>query len=134
MKEEHAQLFEKLKDSDKARLSAKAGLKTMERQMEDQCQKLHVTKINLATKKQAILNLKAELPKVKEAAQVAKEPVEAAVSASYNRGVADMKTCLVEEVDVVCRDYVSESWGVAMDRARVLANFEMRRLKNIFFP
>ena len=134
MKEEHAQLFEKLKDSDKARLSAEAGLKTMERQMEDQRQKLHVTEINLATEKQAILNLKAELQKVKEAAQVAKEAVEAVVSASYNRGVADMKTCLAEEVAVVCRDYVSKSWGVAMDRARVPANFEMRRLKNIFFP
>ena len=134
MKEEHAQLFEKLKDSDKAWLSAEAGLKTMERQTEDQRQKLHVTEINLATKKQAILNLKAELQKIKEATQVAKEAVEAVVSAFYNRGVANMKTCLAEEVAVLCRDYVSESWGVAMDRARVLANFEMRRLKNIFFP
>ena len=36
LKEEHAQLFEKLKEANKARLSAKAGLKTTERQMEDQ--------------------------------------------------------------------------------------------------
>ena len=61
LKEEHAQLFEKLKDSDKVQLSTEAGLKTMERQMEDQCQKLHVIEINLATEKQAVLNLKAEL-------------------------------------------------------------------------
>ena len=61
LKEEHAQLSEKFKDLDKARLSAEAGLKTMERQMEDQHQKLHITEINLATKKQIVLNLKAEL-------------------------------------------------------------------------
>ena len=61
LKEEHAQLSEKFKESNKARLSAKVGLKTMERQMEDQCQKLHIIEINLATEKQTILNLKAEL-------------------------------------------------------------------------
>ena len=36
-KEEHAQMSEKLKEADKARLSVEAGLKTTERQMEDQC-------------------------------------------------------------------------------------------------
>ena len=35
LKEEYAQLFEKLKESDKAQLSVEAGLKSMERQMED---------------------------------------------------------------------------------------------------
>ena len=65
---------------------------------------------------------------------MAREAAEAAVSASYDCGVADTKTRLAEDVAVVCRDYVSKSWGVAMDRARVPANFEMRRLKNIFFP
>ena len=55
------------------RLSAEAGLKTMERQMEDQRQKLHVIEINLAIEKQAVLNLKLELEKVKEVAQVARK-------------------------------------------------------------
>ena len=35
LKDEHAQLSEKLKEVDKACLSAEAGLKTTERQMED---------------------------------------------------------------------------------------------------
>ena len=35
LKEEYAQLFEKLKESDKAQLSIEAGLKSMDRQMED---------------------------------------------------------------------------------------------------
>ena len=45
----------------------------MERQMEDQRQKLHVIEINLAIEKQAVLNLKLELEKVKEVAQVARK-------------------------------------------------------------
>ena len=56
------------------------------------------------------------------------------MNASYDRGVADMETRLAEEVAVVCRDYVSESWGVAMDRVGVPADSELRRLENIFFP
>ena len=54
-------------------MSAEVGLKTMERQMEDQRQKLHVIEINLAIEKQAVLNLKLELEKVKEVAQVARK-------------------------------------------------------------
>ena len=45
--------------------------------MEDQHQKLHITEINLATEKQTILNLKAELQKAKEVARVAREAAEA---------------------------------------------------------
>ena len=35
---------------------------------------------------------------------------------------------------MVCRDYVTKSWGVAMDRAGVPTDFEFRRIENIFFP
>ena len=65
---------------------------------------------------------------------MANEAMEAAMNASYDRGVADMETRLAEEVAVVCRDYISESWGVAMDRVGVPADSELRRLENIFFP
>ena len=65
---------------------------------------------------------------------MANEATEAAMNASYDRGVADMETRLAEEVAVVCRDYISESWGVAMDRVGVPADSELRRLENIFFP
>ena len=54
LKEEHAKLSERIKDSDKARLSTEVGLKTMEKHMEDQCKKLHLIEINLATEKQAV--------------------------------------------------------------------------------
>ena len=101
--------------------------------MEDQRQKLYTTKINLATKKQNVLNLKAELQKMKEAARVAKDAVEAAVKTSYERGVLDTESRLAEEVVVVCRYYVTESQGVAMDQAEILADSELRKVENIFY-
>ena len=90
--------------------------------------------LNLATKKQKVLDLKAELQKLKDVARVAKEATEAIVNASYERGIANTETRLSEEVAVVCRDYCTESWGVAMDWAGVPANSELRRAESIFFP
>ena len=51
LKQEQAELSEKLKEVDKTRPSAKVDLKTMERQAEDQRQKLHLTEIDLATQR-----------------------------------------------------------------------------------
>ena len=66
IKQEQYKLIEKLKKVQSCRLSIEAGLKNAEEQAEDQRQKLHVTKINLATEKQAVLDLKAVLQKAKE--------------------------------------------------------------------
>ena len=70
---------------------------------------MHVTEINLATEKELVLDLKAQLQKAKEAAWVAREAAEAAVKASYEHGVLDTENRLTEEVAVVCRDYGTES-------------------------
>ena len=102
--------------------------------MEDQRQKLYTTEINLAAEKQTVLNLKAELQKAKEAAQVAREVTEAAVNTSYKCGVLDTDTRLAEEVAIVYRDYVMESWGVAMDQAGVPVDSELMRVESIFYP
>ena len=48
-------------------------MKTTEKQVEGQRWKLYVTETNLATEKQAVLDLKAALQKAKEEAQLAKE-------------------------------------------------------------
>ena len=66
IKQEQYELTEKLKEAQSARLSTEAGLKTAEKQAEDQRQKLHVTEINLAIEKQTVLDLKAALQKAKE--------------------------------------------------------------------
>ena len=65
---------------------------------------------------------------------MAREAAEATVAASYECGVADTEARLTEEVAGICRDYVTESWGVAMDRAAVPANSDLSRIENIFFP
>ena len=65
---------------------------------------------------------------------MAREAAEAAVVASYERRVQDIETRLTEKVVMVCRDYCTESSGVAMDRAGVLADSELKRINNIFFP
>ena len=64
---------------------------------------------------------------------MAREVAEVAVKASYKRGVQDTKAQLSEEVVVVCRDYYTKSWGVAMDRVGVPADSELKRDENIFF-
>jgi len=61
IKKEQYELTEKLKKAQSACLSAEASLKTAKKQVEDQRQKLHVTEINLATKKLVVLALKAAL-------------------------------------------------------------------------
>ena len=81
----------------------------MERQAKDMREKLHEAKINLATEKQVVLDLKAQLQQAKEATRVAREAAEATVKASYERGVLDIENRLTKEVAVVCRDYCTES-------------------------
>ena len=70
-------LADKVKEAIQARDSVVASLKTTGKQVEDMHQKLHVTEINLATKKQAVLDLKAWLLRSEAVVQVAREVVEA---------------------------------------------------------
>ena len=93
-----------------------------------------MSEINLATESQMVSDLKAELSKAKEAAHLAREATEAAVAASYERRVADTEARLIEEVATVCRDYITMSWGVALDRAAVPVDSDLRKIENIFFP
>ena len=61
----------KLAITDRDRRSTKFGLRNVEAQTEEQRERLHYTEIELATAKQQVLELKAELSKAKETAQVA---------------------------------------------------------------
>ena len=104
LKQEQAELSEKLKEANKARLSAEVDLKTVERQAEDQRQKLHLTKIDLATQRQLVIELKAGLQESKEAALLAKEAAEAEKQASYLLSVEETQFRLAEKLSEVCRD------------------------------
>ena len=119
-------MSEKLKTADQARLSAEVGLKTVERQVEDQHQKLHLTEIDLATQRQLVVDLKVELPKAKKAAQLAKEAAEAEKQASYLLGVEETQIRLVEELSEVCRDYCNVTWDKALSVVGVPADYALR--------
>ena len=81
-----------------------------------------------------VLDLKAELQKVKETTRVAKDTAEAEKVASYKRGVLDTETRLAEVAAGVCRDYCTEVWAEALNRVGVPATSELRSVENIFFP
>ncbi|XP_050290001.1 uncharacterized protein LOC126728180 [Quercus robur] len=99
LKQEKVELFKKLKEADKARLSTETGLKTVERQL--------------------VIDLKVELQKAKEAGQLAKEATEAEKQASYLLGMEEMQVRLAEELLEVCRDYYNVTWDKALSVARV---------------
>ena len=63
--------------------SAEAGLKTIESQAEDLRKELHYCEINLATEKQMVTDLREELRKAKEAAQLLNEAAEAEKKVAY---------------------------------------------------
>ena len=120
LKENHSKLAEQLKEAVRVRDSAEAGLKTTEKQFEDIYKQLHYNKINLATEKQLVTELREEFRKAREAVQLVKEAVEAEKQAVYTLGVEETQARLTEELFAVCRDYCDISWGKALDVLRSL--------------
>ena len=87
-------MVEQLKEAVRVRDSAEAGLKTTEKQFEDICKQLHYTEINLATEKQLVTELREELRKAREAAQLLKEAAEAKKQVGYTLGMEETQTDL----------------------------------------
>ena len=127
-------MSKEIKEAFKARDSVEVVLQTTIKQAEDMRQQLHLSEINLATEKQMVSDLKAQLLQAKEVARLAREVAEAAVATSYERGMADTEARLTEEVAAIYRDYITMFCGVALDRAAVPADSDLRKIKNIFFP
>ena len=93
---------------ERARRSTEAGLKNVQDQAKDQCKKLYLIQIELATQKQLVLDLKADLKKAKVVAQMAKEVAKALRQASYNLEVEEIEIWLAKELAKVCKDYCKE--------------------------
>ena len=89
LKEKQAKMAEQLKKAVRARDSAEAGLKTTERQFEEVHKELHYSEINLAMEKQMVTELREELRKAREAAQLLKEATKAEKQAAYALGVQE---------------------------------------------
>ena len=141
LKHDHLELTEQFKVSEQRRKSAESGLKSAETQAEDQRKELYSTQINLATERQAVLDLKTtlqkvedELRRVKEEAQLIREASEAEKNAARLLGAQETEARLSEEIPEVCRDYCSISWAHALDAAGVPADSALRLPENIFYP
>ena len=80
-------MAKQVKEALRARDSVEAGLKTTEKQVEEICKELHYSEINLATEKQMVTELREELRKAGEAAQLHKEATEAEKQVAYDLGV-----------------------------------------------
>jgi len=131
-KQKNQELTTKLTAEERERRSAEAGLKNTQDQTEEQRKKLHYVEIELATTKQQVADLKAELRKAKEAARTAKEVAKA--QASYDLGVQETEVHLVEELVEVCRDYYWKVWAETLNLAGVPATSGWRKAENIYYP
>ena len=95
-------------------------------QVEDIRKELHYCEINLTTEKQMVRELREELRKAREAAQLLKEATEAEKQAAYDLGVQETQSRLTQEFSAVARDFCDITWGKALDVAGVLADSNLR--------
>ena len=133
LKEKQAKMAEQAKDALRQRDSAEAGLKTTEKQVEEISKDLHYTEINLSTEKQILTELREELRKAREAAQLLKEATEAEKQAAYDLGVQETQSRLTKEFSAVARDYCDITWGKALDVAGVPADSVLRQPESIYY-
>ena len=108
-------------------------MKTTEKQFEDIRKQLHYMEINMATEKQLVTELRKELQKAREAAQLLKEATEAEKQAADTLGMEETQARLKEEFFAVAKDYCNISWGKALDVAGVPADSGLRRLESIYY-
>ena len=87
----------------------------------------------MATEKQLVMELRKELRKAKEAAQLFKEAIEADKQAAYALGMEETQARLTEEFSAVARDYCDISWDKALDVAGVPADSGLRRPESIYY-
>ena len=133
LKDKQAQMAEQVKEALRQKDSAEAGLKTTERQVEDIRKELHYYEINLATEKQMVTELREELRKAREAAQLLKEATEAEKQVAYDSGVQETQSRLTGEFSAVARNYCDITWGKALDAAGVPADSVLRQPESIYY-
>ena len=80
-----------------------------------------------------VKDLREELHKAKEAAQLQKEAAEAEKQASYALGVEETQSRLTEEFSSVARDYCDITWEKALDAAGVPVDSSLRRPESVYY-
>ena len=126
-------MAEQVKKVVQDKASTEASLKTTEKQAETLRSELHLCEINLATERQVVKDLREELNKAKEAAQLQKEAAEAEKQASYALGVEETQSRLTEEFASVARDYCDVTWEKALDAAGVPIDSSLRRPESVYY-
>ena len=133
MREKNKELLSKLIAEERERRSAEAGLKNAQTQAEDQRKLLYQTEIELPASRQLVMDLKVDLQKAKEAAQLAKEAAKAKKQASCLLDVEETQAKLTEELVKVCRDYWNITWDEALNAARVPVDSAWRQPGSIYY-
>ena len=80
-----------------------------------------------------VTELREELRKAREAAQLLKEATEAEKQVAYDLGVQETQSCLTEEFSAVARDYCNITWGKALDVAGVPTDSNLRQPESIYY-
>ena len=80
-----------------------------------------------------MLDLKAKLQKVKEAAQLVREATEAEKQASYILGVEETHARLTEELVEACKDYCNVMWDEAFNVVGVPVDSVLRQPGSIYY-
>ena len=144
----NADLKKKLVAEEQARKSADVALKGVERQAESQRKLANEANEQLATSKEQLAALKKQL---KEAKKLRDQAEKARVQAEedkakgekerdeteqhgYDVGIVETEDALKAEVPTVCRAYCTQTWEEALNRARIDASSELKKLENIIFP
>ena len=79
------------------------------------------------------MELKADLQKAKEAAQLAKKVAEAEKQASYLLCVEETQARLTEELVEICRDYCNVTWDEALNIVEVPIDSAWRQPGSIYY-
>ena len=80
-----------------------------------------------------MVELREELRKAREVAQLVKEAVEAENQTAYMLGMEKTQAKLTEEFSTVYRDYCDISWGKALDVAGVPMDSNLRWPESIYY-
>ena len=54
-------------------------------------------------------------------------------TSAYERGVLETETRLTAEVTTVCREYYAKTYNQALDRVRIPADSDMRRMDQVYY-
>ena len=73
-----------------------------------------------------VTDLREELRKAREVAQLLKEAIETVKQAAYALGAQETQSRLTEEFSAVARDYCDITWGKALDAVGIPADSSLR--------